>query len=97
LAGLFTPEEMRRIRREQKYDEPLPALLLNEYFIKNTSRYDSYLQRVERVEVEKSYERLLDVTSWSDLIPLLDLLRMNHRLHGGNDDLENQFSELFFR
>lgn len=97
MAGLFTPEEMRRIRREQKYDEPLSALLLNEYFIKNTSRYDSYLQRVERVEVEKSYERLLDVTSWSDLIPLLDLLRMNHRLHGGNDDLENQFSELFFR
>ena len=44
------------------------------------------------MEVEKSYDRLLDVTSWSDLVPLLDLLLLNHRLYGGSEDLENQFS-----
>ena len=49
------------------------------------------------MEVEKSYERLLDVASWSDLVPLLDLLLANHSLHGSNDDLESQFSDLFFR
>jgi hypothetical protein len=87
---------MKTIREQHKYDEPFPTLLLSEYFIKNTSRYDSYLQRVERVEIEKSYERILEVMTWSDLIPLLDLMLTNFSLHGSHEEIENQFSELFF-
>lgn len=37
---------MRRIEKEQKYDTPYLTYLCNEYQIKNTSRYDGYLQRV---------------------------------------------------
>lgn len=51
LATLFTVEEMKSIRKEQKYDEPYVTMLASLYFTKNISRYDSYLQRVERVEL----------------------------------------------
>ena len=49
IPELFTKDEMRSIIQENRYDEPFVTLLLNEYYLKNTSRYDSYLQRVERV------------------------------------------------
>ena len=97
IATFFSREELKVIREEQKYDEPFVTVLLNEYFIENTSRYDSYLQRVERIEIQKSYERLLETMVWADIIPLLDLVYLNYTIQGDNDDIENQFSELFFR
>lgn len=55
--------------------------------LKNASRYDSYLQRVELVELEQQYERILDVMDWSEFPPFLDLMVANYQINGGNDEL----------
>lgn len=56
--------------------------------LKNASRYDSYLQRVELVELEQQYERILDVMDWSEFPLFLDLMIANYQANGGNDELE---------
>ncbi len=60
-------------------------MLCNEYIIKNLSHYDNYLQRVESVELEKQYERGLDIMVWKEFTPFLDLVLENFLLNGGND------------
>lgn len=60
--------------------------------LKNASRYDSYLQRVELVELEQQYERILDVMDWSEFPLFLDLMLANYQSNGGNDELESRVS-----
>ena len=35
--------------------------------------------------------------AWPDIISLLDLIYENYELYGENEDLENQFIDVFFR
>jgi hypothetical protein len=62
-------------------------MLCNEYLLKNTSRYDSYLQRVEAVELEKSYERILDIMVWNELPPFLRLAIQNYKINGADEEI----------
>ena len=55
--------------------------------LKNVSQYDSYLQRVEFVELEQQYERILDVMVWQEFPAFLDLAISNYVHHGGNDEV----------
>ena len=35
--------------------------------------------------------------TWSEILPLIDLVYLNYTLYGPNDMLEDQLSEMFFR
>ena len=46
IGNLFNQEQMRKIEKQHKYDNPYLTYLCSEYQVKNASRYDAYLQRV---------------------------------------------------
>jgi hypothetical protein len=97
VGRLFSAEEMSSFYREHKYDVPYLTYLCDEYVLKNVSQYDSYLQRVEFVELEQQYERILDIMVWHEFPAFLDLAVNNYVHQGGNDEVESKLSEIFFR
>ena len=97
LADLYSPDEMRQIRVDNRYDEPFLTLLALDYFARNGQQYDSYLQRVEEIEYDVHHERQLDIMSWHDFPPVLHLVRGHYQLMDTDHEVEYHLTELFSR